>query len=582
MNLYFSNPLGWLGLFALGPLVYLHFFRRQTRRRVVNTLFLLERDRVQRAAGDKFSRWRQSPSFWLQALGILVLCWILSGPRWAHADAVGQVGIVLDGSASMSAFRLELEEALDRVIELAEGRLDELEYSVFDSADEGRLLCRGREPGELRAALSGWKPSKGALDPIQALEMARAHIGEAGVLLYLSDHYHEELPVRARCLAIGRAVENVGVSGMRAHRKQGELWWQARIKNYGAAAAKRNWRIRFGEAETPPALLSLEPGESLLLEGRFPEGSEAIALELDADAFAFDDYMPLVVERPKLLLVRYADDDPQAALFQRLADALPLTARTTAPDAVALVFETVSSLEGIDTTRPGARFVDAGSEAIVLPRGSNTPSHHSFNRGLSWGGLLVRSALASPEESRMVETLLWREERPLISLVDESLVFWFSPELSNLDRLPAFALLVNRYTDWIRSRQPGTETRNCDTGQDLGLSPAVEAGTELLLFHSGRGQDFEARVAAATLKAPELPSFFRVEGNGVYLFEGAAQFVDTRESDFRAARTNPEWDALDVEIVESYFDDDLMVSLWLLALGAILLGAWRACYKENL
>ncbi|MEM9159429.1 MAG: VWA domain-containing protein [Verrucomicrobiota bacterium] len=574
MNLYFANPLGWLGLLSLGPLVYLHFFRKQTRRRIVDTLFLIDQAAISMQTGEKLNRWRQSGSFWWQAAALLLISFLLAMPRWANEERVGKLAIVLDNSASMSAFR---ESGLKRIGEasaLFEKRLSEVDYLVLESDSEGEVLYRGRSASDFLAALEKWRPRSGSHSFDDALGVARNGVGEGGFVLLLTDRPLERISNGARVIAVGEEIENVGVSGIRAVRRDGQTRWRAIVRNYGRRESVVDWRLQFGDRETPAQPIRLQGESSTLLEGVFPAEHDSLALVLEGDRFGLDDYAPLRRPKPKRLAVSNLAGAENGGLVEKLIGSFENVVESSDGEAL---FETASNPSEVDFSIPGVVFLnDLGEEKRSL-RGRMAPSNHEYNREISWSGLIARAGTpwGSVEGD---ETLLWQGSTPLVFLRGRKLVFNFEPRSSNLDHLPAFVLVTGRYLEDLRSGMQSLEALNCDTGQVFEFS---QGELRTVLEESGNAETV-VETGEFRVRAPEDPGFFRIEKMGIPLVVGAARFGDAREADFRGAGSVFDLEDLDLGIVEEYYDDDFLSSVWLLGIFGLMLGAWYACHRENL
>ncbi len=582
MNLYFANPFGLMALLAIGPLVYLHFFRRQTRRQVVNTLFLVEKSSINREAGNLRDRWRRSTSFWLQLAALLVLAWLLAEPRWANTQRVGKLAFVLDSSASMSAFREETAGEIRKVGKLMGERLPAVEYALLESGSAGGALYRGRSLGDLLAALHAWAPRLGGHSARESLRDARELVGRDGFVVWVSDRRSEETTDGVEELLVGRALENVGVAGVRVYREGGDRRWRAIVSNYGLEKASREWWLEFEGGRSPSKALEVEAGRSVVLEGRFPEGKDAVGLALTSDSFGLDDFAPILVEQGKGLSLWLAESDRYAALFRRLADSVAGSRIAQERERADLEMRTVLAGDSLDAPAAGIYFVSGEDEKpAAIARGVLVPSNHSYNESLSWEGLYLRSGRRL-ETTPQDEVLLWMGGEALVFLRGKALVFNFEVRESNLDRLPAFVLLAGRHLESLRSQKPAFEVVDCDTGQELALALPAKEGVAIMREWRIGDEDTVARELGSRARAPWEPRFFSVEQNGIQLLKGAARFADVRESNFQAASSGFDIEAFDGKVVETYYDDDFYASIWLLCLGGLMLAAWAACYRENL
>jgi len=114
--LHFANPLGLWALLAVPVILAIHCLQEKSRRLRVSTLFLLERVAPESVSGAKFERLRQSLPMWMQLLAACLLAWMLAEPRWMKKDSQQTLVIVLDSTASMSAFNTEARTAIEKTL----------------------------------------------------------------------------------------------------------------------------------------------------------------------------------------------------------------------------------------------------------------------------------------------------------------------------------------------------------------------------------------------------------------------------------------------------------------------------------
>ncbi len=124
------NPLGFIAFLAIPLLLAIYFFQRKATRLPVSTLFLLKRTQLESKSGNRFERLLTTPPLWAQLLALLILCYILLQPKFSQKDEVVRIAVVIDASASMSAFK-------DESIKAIKGYLDQI---AADQAVELTLL----------------------------------------------------------------------------------------------------------------------------------------------------------------------------------------------------------------------------------------------------------------------------------------------------------------------------------------------------------------------------------------------------------------------------------------------------------
>ena len=574
MNLTLANTWGLWALLGLPAVIAIHFLQRRNRRVPATTLFLLQQMKRESRTGSRFERLRTSIPFWLQLLMVLLLTWLLVQPRWLKHDAVQRIVIVMDTSASMQAFRIPAVKAVDDVLGLLEGPLARAELTLLSSDAEAPSLYHGTLAGELRQALDHWEPLLGVHDFTPALRVARGLVGQQGVVVLITDH---PLPVPplfgAQVVSVGQETDNVGWAGVTVEEKDGQWVWHALVKNYSRTAQERQWRAQAGAAESPWKPVKLGPGETQTLSGPFPAGEiQQIALHLSDDALSLDNDLPLVRPQPKVLsLCPLEGKVPQLAeLFSRYAH-LRMVAVPGESDLVAAVMTPNFALP---EQRHGCFFQAPADETAPYLKGSIVAEPHALVEGLNWQGLLVRESKAMPRQSQD-RVLLWQGERPLIVLRmmpagGRQLICQFDLETSNARKLPAFAVLLHRFLEELRTDKLAPEAANFDVRQHLVVAHRQDAEAGPLKL----GDQEIPLTQARLLRAPAKPGHFTIHQGEALLLTAAAHFADTREADLTQAKPVNELDKIKAVQIETLHEADPNWRLWLLILLLLLLGSW--------
>ena len=501
-----ANPWGLLALTGLLAVVAIHLLRRRSRRVAVSTLFLVEQALPSSEGGKKLRRLRNSWPLWWQLLAIIALSLLLAQPRWQDLVPTQTVVVVLDSSASMSAIRDHALQETSRLLHQQAAQAEHTEWTVLGS-DSARLGA-GRDLASVLAQVGqSWQPILRTHDTREAFRLARSLAGAKGSVIFLTDHpaAEDKTQPQLQWVAVGQPIENVGFLGGTANEDR----WQALVKNFGTTQRTTRWRVQ-GAADWHSA--SLTAGQMLTLEGGFPLGTDKVFLELEADQFPLDDSLPIIREKSKNLVVRESDDPAFRSLLDQVVSmAEPFTVSGT-PDVSLQVYDPLSP-----KAVPGAAvlFVADASKAQKPLTGLIVAESDPLMENLAWQGLIAHDNFVVPAQPGD-EVLLWQGSRPLIfkrgGLNAPQLVFNFDVRQSNATRLPAFPLLLHRFFAQVRAGKVALEIRNVETGQAL--------------LVAGAGKQ----------TAPELPGFFTVKDQTEQpLFEGAAQFSDPRESDFRQA-----------------------------------------------
>ncbi len=581
----FANPLGFLALLGLPAVLLIHFLQRQSQVVTVSTLFLLETLDRESIRGRKFDRLRNSIPLWLQLLGVLLLTWILVQPAWIREQSVQKIGIVLDTSASMDAFRQEVAAALrDQLPRLNRGART-VELIALESHIEGRPLYNGASVDGLLAALDEWNPSRPAHDPGPALRVGRSLAGSRGILLYVTDHPVSQPGYDARVLSVGEPLENVGFAGVSidSEDSDGPLW-EVLVKNYGATPQSREWFLQTGRQRTPVRSLDLAPGEVRTLRGRFPDEADAITLNLSPDRFASDDLAPVRLPRPKTLWVTKNAGEKVSGLADRILGTFENVQPASAEEAADLVLTTYNPLSPTQAEPVSIVFLAQLATGRRYFPGPIVASNHPLVAGLNWQGLIARSGPGmpvGPDDS----ILLWQGDRALIFLrtreENRQLIFNFDVPSSNVEQLPSFIVLIHRFVESIRDDKVAPHAANVELSQPLYLAHHRDPDAPALEWRFGGERAIVPLNQTRSLRAPDRPGFFEVLQGEATLFSGAAHFADTREADFSGAGPLDELDGLRDDVVEEHLSRDAAWQIWLLAFVAILLASWYFLEKKR-
>lgn len=580
MPVLFANPLGFWALLGVPAILLIHFLQRKSRRVPTSTLFLLDRLDRESVKGRRFDRLRQSIPLWLQLLGVLLLTWLLTEPRWKSGQSVQRIVLVLDNSASMEAFREELATALRRELPPLARESGTTEFTVLESSVSGSHLYRGTSVAELLAALPGWKPVTGAHSPEPALRVGRGLAGAGGTLIFATDHPGPALPFGTVRLAVGSPIENVGFAGLRVDESEQGPVWKATLKNYAATPQSREWFLMANGQRTETRKTDLAPGEARVLQGKFPEGVERISLILAPDRFSRDDRLDLVLPQPKPLTVSRTGS-PRAeplvsGIVASLAGVEEAGADGIAPD---LWFSTYDPLRPAAPPAVGVVLLDQAQVPGRFLSGPLVPANHPLTEDLDWQGLIARITPSIPPAEGDT-TLLWQGERSMIVLREtegrRQLIFNFDVVSSNAPRLPAFVVLVHRFVERIREDKVAPESRNVELRQALTIAHLADADAPPLTVVDISGTATVPLSRSRLLRAPGDPGFFQVHQGGTPLLKAAANFADTREADFAEAGSVSELGPLPEAIREHQTRTDPARPFWVLVLCVLLIASWAA------
>jgi len=578
MPVLFANPAGLWALLGIPVILLIHFLQRESKRIPVSTLFLLEHLERESVKGRRFDRLRHSVPLWLQLLGVLLLAWLLSEPRWTAGQSVQRVVLVLDNSASMEAFREELRETLDRELPKLTRFVGTTEFTVLESSISGENLYRGTSVLELQKALESWKPGAGSHSPEQAIRVGRGIAGSEGTLVLVTDHPGDPLPFGALRLSVGTPIDNVGFAGLRVDDEEGKKVWRATLRNYSKNPQTRSWFLASGGRRTDARPVELAAGATHTLQGEFPQGSDRISLLLTPDRFTRDDRLDLVNPSPKALLVSRTGAPRIEPVVAGLIESLENTSQASGEETPDFWFTSYDPLS--PGALPPVSVVLLSQEQV--PRrffpGPIVAANHPLVSELDWQGLIARSTPSIPPAPGDT-TLLWQGDRSLVILREgqgvRQLIFNFDVVTSNAPRLPAFIILVHRFAANLRSGKVAAESRNVELRQPLAIAHLTGPDAAPLQF-LGENSSFTLLLERARqLRAPSEPGFFRIEQGPNRLLDAAANFADTREADFSEAGAISELGPLPEAIRERQTVTDPLRPLWILLLAALALVTWH-------
>lgn len=580
--MHFANPAALYALLALPVILLIHFLQERSRRVTVSTLFLLEHAAPVSAGGARLERLRNSLPLWLQCLAALIVAWLLAEPRWTRQDSRQSIAIVLDSSASMSAFQdSALEPALVRALSPWARAASRTDWLLMESDTRQPVLYRGNELTALLDCLPSWHPRRGDHDPADALALARSLVKASGAVLFVSDRRPAALPAGAGLITIGEPFSNVGFAGLSvqtAAEPGKDARWSVLVRNHGSEPQTREWWSEWPQA--PPAdrasakqRLDFAPGQTLTLSGAFPAGIDRLVLRLSPDRFPLDDSLPLVRPQPKRLTaaIRLAGE-AEKRLFTSLLAALEDIdldpGETTPPDLVVSEIGEAAATHAVQFSSSGA----AGSLPVLDPA-PVLAENHPLTRDLDWAGLLTPAATPltlAPDD----EPLLWKNGQPLALVRQDTqddgartrrLLLAWNPAESSAARNPALPVLLHRFVEDLRARKRAPHAANFETGQPLPIAfPARAART---LAQENHAHPFRNRV-------PDEPGFFELREGDEPLLAAAAHFGDTREADFTTAEALDETATLRRQTALKQTEADPYTPLWLLALMGCLLLSW--------
>lgn len=572
MPIILTNLVGLWALLGIPAILLIHLLQRRASPLTINTLFLLEALERESRSGHRIQRLRSSLPLWLQLLAVLILTWLLVEPRWVRSEQMSQHVIVLDSSASMSAFPEERRSELEMLIQKRLTAPGQHLFTIMESHQSGQTIYRGKAPLPFSEELDTWIPMQSTHSPDEALRTARSLAGTEGEVILLSDHLIEALPYGARLLAVGSPIDNVGFAGLQVDESGAESLWMVTVRNYSTGDQTRSYTIGSGTSRSEPRQIALKPGETRLLKGPFPENMDRITVSLTPDDFSLDDELPILRPLAKSITVRQAGAASAAPLTNALIKALPAILPAAPETEADLTITTYNPLSPV--VPPNTAIILLHQEAVpqTYLSGAVMAENHPLNDQLNWQGLIVRSTPSMPIDPAD-QTLVWQGSRPLLLLREHQgrrqLLCNFDVVHSNASRLPAFIIMVNRFVDRIRNDTIGYEKRNLDLHQRITLASDLSDSAPPLNLRTKSGLQTIPAGQLGLLRAPASPGFFSLSQGEQNLLDAAAAFGDTREADFSqaASATPPASSTRDASVRGSLTDP--WWQIWVL-LGAFL------------
>lgn len=590
MHVIFDSPAGFWALLGIPALIIIHTLQARARRSCVSTLFLLERLAPESRGGWQWDRLRNSLPLWLQILAVLILAWLLAGPRWLRPDASQHVVVVLDSSLSMEASlpetRTRLPARLSDLLPLAM----HTEWTLLESDPRLPALYRGDSLDGLAKALTEWRPKLGTHDFAPALQVASSLVRGNGIVIFVTDHPLPSFDGGA-VLSFAHPRDNAGFSGASVEVTEQGAGWRAFVCNYGSSPRRLAWRIRVDQQEGSVQVLDLAASETRVIAGEFPPQGNRIDVQITSDDFPLDDRLPLLRPVNKELRVIMPLDGTERGLMERVLQSLPDVKRATTPAEADLV---------ITRRTPNSRIPASaeGRASIVFPSATSKPvaesnkldgwivtEKHTLVAGTGWEALqctdsagLVPMAEDTP--------LVWRGGTPLVLLRQESprpappvLLFNFQPSATNASRLPAFVILLRRYMESIRETLPRYSAINADTHQRIPL--ALGEGRGALVVLEGKAEMPLTAGQAQVYRAPARPGFFQVKQSDEVLLDGAVGFADTREANLSECAPVDTLSQRERALAHASSAPDPWRRLWMMILLVLLPCSWMAARRRN-
>lgn len=546
----FAFPLALFGLLAAPALVAIYWLRNRSRRRVVSSLMLWMDQRQLKEGGLLIHRLQTPLLFFLELLSILLIVLAAAGPMVRAGEGARPLVIVLDDSFSMLAGgpdspRHQAEEAVKK-------ELDGAAFStvrIVLAGDTPQMLGEAdqQQPGAL---LEQWKCFSPGANLEEAITFAFAIGGERSRTLVVTDHPPPAVTdtERLQWRAFGQRRTNLAFVNATRTARDGQDRCMLEIANLSDRIAKTELVLEGGTASGSNSFRELRRSQiELPANGTqrvvltLAAGAGPLRARIDSDALAIDNEVTLLPPREQPVRVEIGIRDDSLRVIVETAIRATTTAELVSSDP-----ELVLTDEADRAASPRSWVVritgDQDAESYVGP--FVVDKNHPLAEGLSldgviWGASKSSTAAGSP--------VIMAGNIPLASDLRRAdgareIRLSFRPDLSTLQRTPAWPVLMWNLLSWRASELPGVSQSNLRLGSDAKLKLPPGVTSVEVSEPGGAVRQITALDRTVSFK-PEAPGIYQIAAEGErYSF--AANALRKEESDL-SANASGRWGSLD-------------------------------------
>lgn len=552
--MYFANPWGLLGLFALPLITYIHLFQRRFPPLPVGGLFLWVAETPVQLAGRRRDRLPLSRSLIFELLIALLLSLILADPRWGEWDKVTHLVAILDDSASMQGQPAGQLSFRDAALQELEQRLVQLPrrsaVTLIRTGITPVTLIRRGTLEQAREALKQWQPTAPQHRFAPAWEELGAQlVEESGSILFLTDQLPppQEVARNLEVVSVGRKLDNIAFDAARWNfdsiTAKGDVF--ARVKNYGAQPAECLLvaTARGQEVLRKPLLIPADEAISVDLPVPGGLGTILLSLQKPTDGSRFDNQIQLV--EPKLRPVKIAVELPSGSTQQELQRVLK-----SVPDVTLVATSAAELLVGsagvLPESRPSLWWLGIGPMSLaeadrnaakdlvgpfLIDKRHPLTDSVSLD-GIVWGGVQPVKLNVLP--------IITAGQFPLLSQLrgNQSTAYLLNIDLgrSNLVESPDWPVLIHNLVEQRRDAIPGLRRWNYRTGEIVqfrlfeGADPGPSATLSLISPQGTRKLSHDRTVEIGDLQQPGI---YQLQLGEQPYGQFAVNFFDPAESDLR-------------------------------------------------
>ncbi|HTF37428.1 MAG TPA: BatA and WFA domain-containing protein [Blastocatellia bacterium] len=548
----FAFPLALFGLLAVPALVAIYWLRNRSRRRVVSSLMLWMDQHQLKEGGLLIHRLQTPLLFFLELLSILLIVLAAAGPMVRAGEGARPLVIVLDDSFSMLAGgedspRHQAEEAVKKELRSAGDTTTRIVLAGETPQILGEATGDRQQTGVL---LDQWKCFSPGANLEEAITFAFAIGGERSRTVVVTDHPPSAVTETARLewRAFGRHRSNIAFVNATRTARDGQDRCMLEIANLSDKSAKTELVVESGtasgsnsfrELRRSPIDLAANGVQRVVLT--LAPGAGALHARIGTDSLALDNEVTLLPgrEQPVRVEIGIRNDSLREIVDSAIR-------ATGAAEMVSSNPELLLTDEADRASSPRSWVVritaDQDAESYLGP--FVVDRNHPLTEGLAldgviWGASKSTTAAGSPVimagNISLVSDLRRADGAREVRLS-------FRPELSTLQRSPAWPVLMWNLLSWRASELPGVSQSNVRLGSDakVKLPPGVTAAE--VSEPGGTVRQMTALDRTVSLR-PEAPGIYEITAAGErYLF--ASNALRKEESDLSASASG-RWGSLD-------------------------------------
>ena len=500
VNMSFAIPWGLLALIAVPVIIGIYLLRRHFRPKVVSALFLWMAPGMHSGGGRKISRLERSILLLIEILMAILLALAVAAPGCRRQGTITNIAVILDDTASMS-----VSENGERFI------LKQAKSAILDFLDSNRpfyctLVLTGPSPKllttisdnitDIKNALEQWNPQQPYHDVSPAFKIARQVFGKngKGTILFITDKAPPSengkftVPESVIWRAFGKKIPNSAITsaGRTVQTAEDKENIFAIIEHYGEGEVEIPISIMAGDKliSEQKLRISHEPGQGkdfsrkkILIEPpKLIEDPIYIRILKD-DALQLDNTVMLLPENSKP--IRIMSDFSDAKLKDIFSDTIAALANECKiseenPD---IVFtDSAQLIAECRQKNPRAwvvYFVPPETASRKVFYGPYIIDKKSpvcdgvYLSGVRWAATEGKTDKEMMPLITVGEFALLGEENVLSEYDSRKFVINFVPESSNLQKTPAFPIIVSNIIRLKRNSRSGFLEKNFRSGEKI-------------------------------------------------------------------------------------------------------------------